>query len=33
MDGIGKELEVTRVILDTDNQDQEQWSQNVEGYM
>ena len=33
MDAIGKELKVNRVIQDAVIQDQEQWAQNVEGYM
>ena len=28
MDGIGKEFEANRAILDADIQDQEQWAQN-----
>ena len=33
MHGISKEFETNRTILDADIQDQEQWAQNVEGYM
>ena len=33
MDAIGKELESNRAILDAGIRDQEQWAQNVEGYM
>ena len=33
MDAIGKELEANRVILPAGIQDEEQWAQNVQGYM
>ena len=33
MDGIGKKFQTNSAILDAGIQDQEQWAQNVEGYM
>ena len=33
MNAIGKEFEANRVILDEGIPDEEQWAQNVEGYM